>query len=85
MTVIAATALHVKIVRYGATAVQVMDENTGRQIGYAEKVRGFIHYTGTKGSAHEGVEAIIASTDSTYAALQGALKGGLKNGRDDRR
>jgi hypothetical protein len=84
LTLVTATAAHVTLVRAGATAVRVLDENTGNQIGYAERIRGFIHYTGTRGSAHEGMSAVVRSTDSTYVALTRALTAGLRNGRDDR-
>lgn len=84
LTLVSATAAHVTIVRAGATAVRVLDENTGNQIGYAERIHGFIHYTGTRGSAHEGMTAVVRSTDSTYAALTRALAAGLRNGHDDR-
>jgi hypothetical protein len=84
LTLVSATAAHVTLIRDGATAVRVLDENTGNQIGHAQRIHGFIHYNGTRGSAHEGMTAVVRSTDSTYIALTRALAAGLRNGHDDR-
>lgn len=85
MQALSATARHIRMIRDGAAQVAVLDDNTGIRIGTAEKVHGFIVYTGAKYTAHEGMRAVIRGTDSTYAALEQALTEGLRNGRDDRR
>jgi hypothetical protein len=84
MSIYSVTAAHITLVRNGATSVRVLDENTQKQVGFAERRNGFIHFTGTKYSCAEGLSAVVRSTDSTYSALEQALKDGLKNGRDDR-
>lgn len=76
-----ATAAHVNLVRLGG-ATEVQDGNTGRRIGQADLIRGFAHYTGARGSAHEGVTAIVRGG---LDGLRAALREGLLSGRDDRR
>jgi diacylglycerol kinase family enzyme len=78
--VYSATAAHVTLRRLGGQ-VSVHDENTGAKIGWCDVVRGFAHYHGVKGSAHEGFSAVIrGGTDG----LVRALAEGIRNGRDDR-
>lgn len=65
------------------------------RIGTMDMINGWVHYTGTWGSSHEGVEAVIKSsyitesgsvmTGDPMGALEAALKGGLESGRDDRK
>lgn len=80
---ITAYAPAVEFVTVRPGAVRVKDMATGRIVGFAEKRRGFIEYTGERRTAHEGVFAVIRSTDSTFSALEAALVSGLKSGRDD--
>jgi len=79
--VVSATAHHVTTKRLGG-AVHVFDGNTGQQIGQIDTIRGFGHYYGTHGSAHEGIEAVVRGG---VKGVINALDKGLVNGRDDRR
>jgi hypothetical protein len=78
--ILSAAAPHVTLSRF-AGAVHVYDENTGNKIGQINVIRGFAHYIGVQGGAHEGVTAIVAGG---VEALVAALEVGLRNGRDDR-
>lgn len=80
MRVLSATAPHVTLQHFGG-AVHVYDENTGRKLGQVDRIRGFAHYTGVKGGAHEGFTAVVAGG---VEALVKALAKGIRNGRDDR-
>lgn len=85
MTILTAYAAEITFERSGATAVRVYDAQLGRMIGYAEVVRGFIHYTGTPRTAHEGVTAVIASRGADWPnTLRAQLAQGVRSGRDDR-
>lgn len=81
MKVISAHAAHVRFTRLGGT-VAVHDDNTGARIGTADLIRGFAHYTGVKGGAHEGFSAVVRGG---LDGLRAALAIGLRNGADDRR
>jgi hypothetical protein len=75
-----ATAAHVTLARFGGTT-HVYDENTGQKIGQIDVIRGFAHYTGAKGSAHEGMAVVVrGGVDGLVAALHE----GVRNERDDR-
>lgn len=80
MTVLSATAAHVNLTRLGGS-IAVADGNTGRKIGQLDLVRGFAHYYGVKGSAHEGFTAIVRGG---VDGLVRELAKGIRNGRDDR-
>lgn len=82
MTVVSATAAHIRFERMSFASVAVLDDNSGRKIGQADLIRGFAHYYGVHGSAHEGVTAIVRGG---LDGLTAALRDGLRNGRDDRR
>lgn len=55
---------------------------SGRLAGQADLVRGFAHYYGAKGGAHEGVTAVVRGG---LEGLKKALAEGLRNGRNDAR
>lgn len=80
MKILSATAAHVTAHCFGG-AVHLFDENTGNQIGQVDLVRGFAHYTGVRGGAHEGFRCII--TGGMEGLIRDLAKG-IKNGRDDR-
>lgn len=80
LKVITATAAHVTFSGFGAS-VSIHDANTGQKLGQCDKIHGFAHYTGVQGGAHEGVTAVIRGG---VDGLVGALREGLRNGRDDR-
>lgn len=59
------------------TAVKAVGDVTGavimrgtQRIGYANRIRGFIHYQGT-----DGMRMVVASTDSGFTALTRKLNG----------
>lgn len=79
--VLSATAAHVTLTQSGFSSVRVSDKNTGQFIGQCDLVRGFAHYFGVTGSAHEGMKAVVRGG---VDGLVRALKAGLVNGRDDR-
>lgn len=57
---------------------------SGRYVGYVQVIRGFAHYTGYAGNAHEGVFAVVrADSAGDLEGLRTALAGGLRNGRRD--
>lgn len=78
--IISATAAHITTARL-AGQVAISDGNTGNRIGTAQVIRGFAHYVGAKGSAHEGFRAIVIGG---IEGLTKALAEGVRNGRDDR-
>lgn len=80
LTPYTATARHITTVRLGG-AVHLHDENTGHTIGQADIIRGFAHYFGARGSAHEGITLVIGGG---LEGLRAALRDGVRNGRDDR-
>lgn len=80
MNTIIAHAAYVRFVRIGGQ-YSVLDDNTGKKIGYCDTIRGFAHYGGIKGRAHEGVTAVVAGG---IDGLREALRVGLRSGRDDR-
>lgn len=80
MTVLSATAAHVTVQRFGG-AIHIFDENTGNKIGQCDLVRGFAHYTGVRGSAHQGFTAVVRGG---LEGLVQELAKGIRNGRDDR-
>lgn len=55
---------------------------SGRQLGQADLIRGFAHYFGSKGGAHEGVTAVVRGG---LTGLEKALATGLRSGRNDAR
>lgn len=79
-TQIIAHAAFVRFVRLGGV-VSVLDDNTGAKIGQCDLIRGFAHYYGVKGRAHEGVTAVVRGG---LDGLTEALRVGLRSGRDDR-
>lgn len=71
----------VDLQRLGGT-VGVFD-GSGAKIGQVDVIRGFAHYYGVRGSAHEGVTAVVrGGVDGLVKAL--ASPAGLRSGRDDR-
>ena len=80
MRVLSGTAAHVNLYRLGG-AIAVHDGNTDRKIGQVDLIRGFAHYYGVRGSAHEGLTAVVRGG---IDGLVAALREGLTNGRDDR-
>lgn len=80
MRVLSATARHIRFARIGGQ-VAVIDDNTDRTVGKVDLIRGFAHYTGCKGDAHEGMSAVVTGG---IDGLTAALAEGLRNGRDDR-
>lgn len=81
MTVISAGAPCIYVKRFGG-AFHVYDENTGIYLGQADIIRGFAHYFGAKGGAHDGFSCVIRGG---IDGLVNALAEGIRNGRDDRR
>lgn len=79
--VLSATAPHVTVQRFGG-ALHVYDESTGQKLAQVDVIRGFSHYTGVRGGAHEGMRAVIAGG---IEVLVTELTKGLRNGRDDRK
>jgi hypothetical protein len=82
LTVRTATAAHITITGR-APQYDIHDANTSNKIGIVDVVRGFAHYTGTRGSAHEGMSAVVRLNDSTLDSFTRALAAGLRNGRRD--
>ncbi len=80
-TVISATARTIEIGRIIGGQFPITD-GTGQLIGKAELVRGFAHYYGVRGGAHQGFTCVIRDG---LEGLRRALAGGVRNGRDDRR
>lgn len=80
LTIHSATARHITIERLGGS-LAVYDENTGHKIGQCDLIHGFAHYTGAKGSAHEGLYVVIRDG---VEGLRRALRDGVQQGRDDR-
>lgn len=84
MRVLTATAAHITFARFGG-AVHVYDENTGAKLAQVDLIRGFVHYIGVKGGAHEGMRAVVAVRNGDFdTTLRTELAKGLRNGRDDR-
>lgn len=79
-TVLSATA---PIVTFGRTigGQTPVTDPSGQLIGKAELVRGFAHYYGVRGGAHQGFTAIITGG---LEGLRRELAKGIRNGRDDR-
>lgn len=77
------TTAHAPIVRFerlgGSVAVYCP---SGHKVGQADVIRGFAHYFGAKGSAHEGVTAVVRGG---LEGLEKALAQGLRSGRNDAR
>lgn len=76
-----AYAAHPRFTRLGG-AIAVHDDSTSARLGQCDLIRGFAHYVGVKGGAHEGVKAVVRGGIDGLAA---ALAAGLRSGRDDRR
>ena len=80
MTVLTATAPIVTFGRKLGGQFPVTDPS-GQLIGKAELVRGFAHYYGVRGGAHQGFSCIIRDG---LEGLRRELEKGIRNGRDDR-
>lgn len=80
-TVLSATAPVITFGRMLGGQIPVIGSHD-QLIGKVELVRGFAHYYGVKGSAHEGFTCIIRDG---LAGLERELAKGVRNGRDDRR
>lgn len=82
-TILTAHAPAVRFEREGSADYGVYD-GSGRKVGHVNVIRGFGHYTGSMGSAHYGVYAVVAlSGASTMDRIEEALRVGLRNGRRD--
>lgn len=79
-TTITAHAPIVTIGRKLAGQFPVSDPS-GQLIGKVELVRGFAHYYGVRGGAHQGFSCVIRDG---IPGLERALAKGIRNGRDDR-
>lgn len=80
MRVISATAPIVSFGQKLAGQFPVFDAND-QLIGKVELVRGFAHYYGVRGGAHQGFTCIIRDG---LPGLEKALAASIPNGRDDR-
>lgn len=80
LKVLSATAPHVTVESFGG-ARHVYDEATGQKLAQVDVIRGFSHYTGVKGGAHEGMRAVVRGGIEVLVA---ELANGIRNGRDDR-
>ena len=56
--------------------------SSGVKLGQVDLIRGFAHYYGVRGGAHEGVTAVVRDG---LEGLKRALVEGLRSGRNDER
>lgn len=82
-TIFSAHAPAVRFERENNTEYGVYD-GSGRKVGHVSVIRGFGHYTGCLGAAHDGMYAVVAlSGANSMDRIEEALRKGLRNGRRD--
>lgn len=98
MNTITGYATSINLIRMGAGEYSVIDTRINRHIGHVTVIRGFLHFTGTRNTGLEGVNAVIAPSviereDGTVRHCGGnhgetirhELAKGIRGGRDDRK